>query len=82
MLAWKACRAGKPTTSHLRRAFRARCDRAPQDDVYLFPKDLDEKAATFHFPALRAELAVPTQEQADYNGFNVEGPSKVGHYRY
>ena len=32
-----------------------------QDDVYLGPKDLDEKVSELHFPALGAELTVLTQ---------------------
>ena len=51
-------------------------------DVYLLPKELDEKVAVLHFTALREEPSVLTQEQADYIGVKVEGPFKIGHYRY
>merc|ERR1711943_137656 len=53
-----------------------------KNDVYLLPKDLDEKVARLHLPALGAELTVPTQEQADYIGVKVTGPYKSDTYRY
>jgi len=53
-----------------------------KNDVYLLPKDLDEKVARLHLPALGAELTVPTQEQADYIGVKVSGPYKSDTYRY
>merc|ERR1719371_163006 len=53
-----------------------------KNDVYLLPKDLDEKVARLHLPALGAELTVPTQEQADYIGVKVAGPYKGDTYRY
>merc|ERR1712078_150714 len=36
------------------------------DKVYLLPKELDEKVARLHLPALGAELTTLTKEQADY----------------
>merc|ERR1712017_9662 len=45
-----------------------------KNDVYLLPKDLDEKVASLHLPALGAEMTVPTKEQADYIGVSVTGP--------
>merc|ERR1711881_122198 len=53
-----------------------------KNDVYLLPKELDEKVARLHLPALGAELTVPTQEQADYIGVKVTGPYKGDSYRY
>jgi len=53
-----------------------------KNDVYLLPKNLDEKVATLHLPALGAVLTVPTQEQADYIGVKVAGPFKGDTYRY
>ena len=41
--------------------------------VYFLPKELYEKGANLHFPTLREELAVLTQEQADYVGAKIEG---------
>jgi len=50
--------------------------------VYLLPKELDEKVAALHLPALGAELTVLTKEQADYIGVKVTGPFKPETYRY
>ena len=44
-----------------------------KDDVYLFSKERDEKAATLHFPALGAAVNVLAQVQADYIGFTGPG---------
>merc|ERR1712110_1042612 len=51
-------------------------------DVYLLPKELDEKVASLHLPALGAEMTIPSQEQADYIGVKVAGPFKGDTYRY
>merc|ERR1711972_148598 len=56
--------------------------KAYKNDVYLLPKELDEKVARLPLPALGAELTKLTKEQADYIGVKVEGPFKGGHYRY
>merc|ERR1712146_159474 len=53
-----------------------------QNDVYLLPKELDEKVARLHLGALGAELTTLTKEQADYIGVNVMGPYKPDTYRY
>merc|ERR1719301_511808 len=53
-----------------------------KNDVYLLPKNLDEKVASLHLPALGAELTVPTKEQAEYIGVSVAGPFKPDTYRY
>merc|ERR1711904_680031 len=53
-----------------------------KNDVYLLPKELDEKVARLHLPALGAQLTTLTQEQADYIGVKVEGPYKSDTYRY
>ena len=53
-----------------------------KNDVYLLPKELDEKVAALHLPALGAELTVLTKEQADYIGVKVTGPFKPETYRY
>merc|ERR1712187_251086 len=55
---------------------------AYKNDVYLLPKDLDEKVAKLHLPALGAELTTLSREQADYIGVQVDGPFKGSHYRY
>merc|ERR1712232_884175 len=56
--------------------------KAYKNDVYLLPKNLDEKVASLHLPALGAQLTVPSQEQADYIGVKVTGPFKGDTYRY
>merc|ERR1712022_103148 len=53
-----------------------------KNEVYLLPKELDEKVASLHIPALGAELTKLSQEQADYIGVKVEGPFKPDTYRY
>jgi len=50
--------------------------------VYTLPKQLDEKVALAHLPALGAKLTVLTDEQAEYLGVELEGPYKPSHYRY
>merc|ERR1712149_94778 len=42
--------------------------KAYKNEVYLLPKDLDEKVARLHLPALGAEMTALSQEQADYIG--------------
>merc|ERR1712178_269440 len=53
-----------------------------KNDVYLLPKELDEKVARLHLPALGANLTTLSKEQADYIGVKVEGPYKPSTYRY
>merc|ERR1712144_21040 len=57
-------------------------DKGYKNDVYLLPKELDEKVASLHIPALGAELTKLTKEQADYIGVKVTGPFKPDTYRY
>merc|ERR1711920_28952 len=52
------------------------------DKVYNLPKELDEKVARLHLPALGAKLTELTQEQADYIGVPQGGPYKDDLYRY
>merc|ERR1719469_1417578 len=53
-----------------------------ENEGYLLPKDLDEKVANLHLPALGAQLTKLSKEQADYIGVQVEGPFKPDTYRY
>jgi len=53
-----------------------------KNDVYLLPKELDEKVARLHLGALGANLTTLTKEQADYIGVKIEGPFKPDTYRY
>merc|ERR1712233_5368 len=57
-------------------------DKKYKNDVYLLPKELDEKVAALHLPALGAKLTKLTKEQADYIGVGENGPFKGNHYRY
>merc|ERR1712072_1180494 len=56
--------------------------KAYKNEVYLLPKELDEKVARLHLPALGADVTPLTQEQADYIGVKVTGPFKPDTYRY
>merc|ERR1712164_80552 len=56
--------------------------KAYKNQVYLLPKELDEKVARLHLPALGAEMTELTKDQADYIGVKVEGPYKPNTYRY
>merc|ERR1711915_30481 len=56
--------------------------KAYKNEVYLLPKELDEKVARLHLPALGAEMTALSQEQADYIGVKVGGPYKGAAYRY
>merc|ERR1711972_215238 len=53
-----------------------------KNEVYLLPKELDEKVARLHLPALGAELTELSKDQADYIGVPVAGPYKPDTYRY
>merc|ERR1712151_1272664 len=57
-------------------------NKAYKNQVYLLPKNLDEKVASLHLPALGAELTKMSKEQADYIGVKADGPFKGDTYRY
>lgn len=57
-------------------------DKYQKGKVYVLPKELDEKVAALHLPALNAELTVLSGEQADYIDVNAAGPFKKEAYRY
>jgi adenosylhomocysteinase len=50
--------------------------------VYVLPKQLDEKVARLHLDALGARLTELSPDQAAYIGVPVEGPYKPEQYRY
>lgn len=50
--------------------------------VYVLPKELDEKVARLHLDSLQAKLTILTQEQADYISVPINGPYKPDSYRY
>jgi len=52
------------------------------NDVYLLPKELDEKVARLHLPALGANLTVLSNDQAKYIDVPLGGPFKPKAYRY
>jgi len=53
-----------------------------KNQVYLLPKELDEKVAKLHLGQLGAVLTELTTEQADYIGVSKGGPYKPTTYRY
>ena len=56
--------------------------KAYKNDVYLLPKELDEKVALLHLLALGAHLTTLTKEQAEYIGVGNGLPFKPSTYRY
>merc|ERR1719160_972434 len=77
-----SCSFTNQTLAQLELAENAKRPAAYKNDVYLLPKELDEKVANLHLPALGAEMTKLTKEQADYIGVKVEGPYKPSTYRY
>ena len=57
-------------------------DKYQRGKVYVLPKELDEKVARLHLPALGAEITELSTEQADYIDVSVAGPFKKQEYRY
>jgi len=57
-------------------------DKYMKGKVYVLPKELDEKVAALHLPALGAELTVLSNDQASYIEVPVSGPFKKPTYRY
>jgi adenosylhomocysteinase len=53
-----------------------------EKQVYMLPKQLDEKVARLHLDALGVQLTELSPEQAAYLGVPVDGPYKADHYRY
>ena len=51
-------------------------------EVYVLPKQLDEKVARLHLGKVGATLTSLSPDQADYIGVPVEGPYKPDTYRY
>jgi len=50
--------------------------------VYIIPKELDEKVARLHLDKLGARLTTLTKSQSEYLGLPVNGPYKPQSYRY
>jgi adenosylhomocysteinase len=53
-----------------------------ENQVYVLPKQLDEKVARLHLGKLEVALTEMTAKQAEYLGVEVDGPFKPDHYRY
>ena len=53
-----------------------------ENQVYVLPKELDEKVTRLHLEKLGAKLTKLRKDQADYIGVSVEGPYKPESYRY
>ncbi len=53
-----------------------------QNEVYVLPKQLDEKVAKLHLDKLGARLTELSSDQATYIGVGKQGPYKPEHYRY
>merc|ERR1719410_21583 len=57
-------------------------DKYKRGQVYVLPKQLDEKVARLHLDKLGVKLSKLSKDQADYIGVPVDGPYKPDHYRY
>ena len=53
-----------------------------KNEVFVLPKELDEKVAHLHLNKIGAHLTRLTKEQADYINVPQDGPYKSDHYRY
>ncbi|MDE2195968.1 MAG: adenosylhomocysteinase [Gammaproteobacteria bacterium] len=53
-----------------------------RNEVYVLPKQLDEKVARLHLQRIGAHLTKLTPKQARYLSIGAEGPFKPEHYRY
>jgi adenosylhomocysteinase len=53
-----------------------------KNEVYVLPKQLDEKVARLHLKKLGVELTVLNEKQCEYLHLPVDGPFKPDHYRY
>jgi adenosylhomocysteinase len=53
-----------------------------KNEVYVLPKQLDEKVARLHLKKLGVELTVLNEKQCEYLHMPVDGPYKPEHYRY
>jgi len=52
------------------------------NQLYVLPKQLDEKVAALHLGKLGVRLTKLSSKQSEYLGIKVEGPFKPEHYRY
>jgi adenosylhomocysteinase len=57
-------------------------DKYKKVDVYLLPKELDEKVAALHLVKLDLHMTTLSEKQAHYLGISAKGPFKPERYRY
>ena len=57
-------------------------DKYKDIQVYMLPKELDEKVARLHLEKIGVKLSKLSDKQAKYLGLSAEGPFKPEHYRY
>lgn len=57
-------------------------DKYKRGEVYVLPKELDEKVARLHLGGVQAKLTVLSSEQSEYLGIPQDGPYKPEYYRY
>jgi adenosylhomocysteinase len=57
-------------------------DKYKNVDVYLLPKELDEKVAALHLTKLDMHMTVLSDKQSHYLGVSAKGPFKPERYRY
>jgi adenosylhomocysteinase len=62
--------------------WQSRSKKKYKNELYLLPKELDEKVARLHLDHLGAKLTKLSNKQADYLGVTAEGPFKPEAYRY
>jgi adenosylhomocysteinase len=53
-----------------------------KNEVYVLPKQLDEKVARLHLKKLGVDLTVMNEKQCSYLHLDINGPYKADHYRY
>merc|ERR1712023_62356 len=51
-------------------------------EVFILPKNLDEKVAKLHLEGVQPNLTKLTDEQSEYLSLPKDGPFKPNHYRY
>ncbi|MGM0653324.1 MAG: adenosylhomocysteinase [Bacillota bacterium] len=82
------CATGHPSfvmSNSFTNQVMAQIDLAENDrgnKVYRLQKELDEEVARLHLEKIGIKLTKMTQEQADYVGYDIDGPYKPEHYRY
>ncbi|KAL7862901.1 hypothetical protein SRHO_G00118850 [Serrasalmus rhombeus] len=57
-------------------------ERDYKQDIYVFPRKMDEFVAALHLQSFDAHLTELTDEQVKYIGVNKNGPFKPSYYRY